>query len=190
MPSNLKYLLVVLVFSLLTLGLIAPKEAVAQTSPDVASISNKKDEAAHPALRIFSEFGMGTLFGTLAGGTSLVTQLIFRPDDIKTAFITSAILYPTGIACGTILGGYLTDSKSGYWEPFVGAFSGALIADITAYFLMEDYPVVSALLVLLTPIITSIVAMETSHYWKEAKKPSRSGSTSQTVVPLSLSFAF
>lgn len=165
-------------------------EACAQQSPDVGAVT-KNDDAAHPALRGFAEFGMGTLFGTLTGGTALITSLILKPTDIRPAFISSAILYPIGIASGAILGGYLTDSKSSYWEPFVGAFSGALIADITAYFLSEDAPVLSAILVIALPIVTTLIAMETSHAWRDRNQSHPKGhKTEKVIMPLSFGFGF
>ncbi len=162
-------------------------EAMAQESPDVGSVETKKD-AAHPALRGFAEFGMGTLFGTLTGGTGLITGLVLKPTDLRPALISAAILYPIGIGCGAILGGYLTDTKSSYWEPFVGAFSGALIADITAYYLSDDYPIFTAILVLILPLVTTVIAMETSHAWREHEERSRD--MGRTVMPLSFGFAF
>ena len=135
-----------------------------------ASTAHAKDPA-HPVLRGFAEFGMGAVTGTVVSGTTLITGLLLNPGNWYPTLITSAILYPGSIESGAILGGLLTDSKSGYWQPFFGAYAGALIADITAYFLVDDYPIFSALLVLITPIVTTVVAMETSHYWKNAKKP-------------------
>lgn len=171
-------------FGVCLFGAVPESEAFAQDSPDVAA---KKDDTAHPALRMFSEFGMGTLMGSVVGGTALLTGIFVNPMDYKPALISAAILYPAGIASGAILGGYLTDSKSGYWQPFVGAYAGALIADLTAYFLSDDYPVFCAILVIATPIITTLAAMEASHYWKKAPK---SDKTSQTVMPLMVSFGF
>ena len=101
----------------------------AQDNPDYAVTTEdiNKDAPAHWGLRGFAEIGMGTLFGTVAGGTALVTGVLVSPENIKTTLIVSAFLYPAGVASGAILGGYLTDSKSTYWEPFVGAYAGALI---------------------------------------------------------------
>ncbi|MBO4349712.1 MAG: hypothetical protein J6A01_02045 [Proteobacteria bacterium] len=185
MTVKLLYL-IVLMLGLCLAGIYPASQAYAQESPDVVQ-NQKKNDTAHPALRMFSEFGMGTLFGTAVGGTALLTSLLVKPTDLRPAIISAAILYPAGIASGAILGGWLTDTKSGYWEPFVGAYAGALIADLTAYFLADDYPICSAILVLVTPIITTLVAMETSHYWKKDKK---SDKTSQTVMPLMVSFGF
>ncbi|MBS7381967.1 MAG: hypothetical protein KIG72_11970, partial [Bradymonadales bacterium] len=95
-------------------------------------------------------------------------------------------VYPAGVAAGAILGGYLTDSKSHYWEPFVGAYAGALIADLTAYFLQKDYPVFSALLVIILPIITTTIAIETSH----ERRKSADKSSNRAYMPLSLQFTF
>lgn len=171
----------------LCFSLFTSIEANAQDSPDVGSTA-KSDDAAHPALRGFAEFGMGTLFGTLTGGTGLLTGLFVKPTDLRPAMISAAILYPIGIGCGAILGGYLTDTKSSYWEPFVGAFSGALIADITAYYLSKDYPILSAVLVLILPLVTTVIAMETSHAWHEHEE--RRNDLRRTVMPLSFGFAF
>ena len=171
----------------LCFAMFASIEASAQESPDVGSVE-KKDNPAHPALRGFAEFGMGTLFGTLTGGTGLITGLVLKPTDLRPALISAAILYPIGIGCGAILGGYLTDTKSSYWEPFVGAFSGALVADVTAYFLSDDYPIFSALLVLILPLVTTLIAMETSHAWREREERSRD--MRRTAMPLSFGFAF
>lgn len=177
---------IAIVLGLCFAGIYTAPDAYAQESPDVIQ-TQKKKETAHPALRMFSEFGMGTLFGTAVGGTALLTSLLVNPKDLRPAIISAAILYPAGIASGAILGGWLTDTKSGYWQPFVGAYAGALIADLTAYFLADDYPICSAILVLVTPIVTTLVAMETSHYWKNDKK---SDKTSQNVMPLMVSFGF
>ena len=177
------------------MGCMAPDSAFSQ-DVDVGN-PQKKSSEAHPALRGFAEVGMGALFGTIAGGTSFVTGVYLaakhRSTDLTATFVTSAVLYPLGVASGAILGGYLTDSRSGYWQPFVGAFSGALIADVTAYFLADDYPVLSALLVVLLPIITTTIAMETSHAWK--KRSDRlvgepCVGTRQAWLHLSFKFAF
>lgn len=166
------------------------QSAFAQESPDVGSVE-KKDDAAHPALRGFAEFGMGALFGTLTGGTSLITGIILKPSDLRPALISSAILYPVGIGCGAILGGYLTDTKSGYWEPFVGAFAGALVADVTAYFLSEDYPIFSAVLVIAFPLITTLIAMETSHAWHDRDESRVAGrKMDRAYMPFSIGFGF
>ncbi len=165
------------------------ENAYAQESPDVGSVE-KKDDAAHPALRGFAELGMGALFGTISGGTALITSLVLKPTDIRPALISSAILYPIGIGCGAILGGYLTDTKSGYWEPFVGAFTGALVADVTAYFLSEDYPIFSGILVIVLPLVTTLIAMETSHAWHDREDSHKRESLDKAVMPLSFGFAF
>lgn len=155
----------------------------------------KVNPDAHYALRGFSEFGMGTLIGTAVGGTAFLTSLFLKPWDLRPAFISGAILYPAGIAAGAILGGYLTDSKSGYWEPFVGAFAGALIADLTAYFLSEDYPIMSAILVLVLPIVTTLVAMEYSHVRhaqdeRRALHQAVTRRSREAVMPFSIGFGF
>lgn len=174
-------------------GLMMPKQAYAQVPPDVTM--EKLNPDAHPALRGFAEFGMGTLIGTAAGGTAFLTSLFLKPWDLRPALISGAILYPLGIASGAILGGYLTDSKSGYWEPFVGAFTGAIIADITAYFLSEDYPIMSAVLVLVLPIVTTLVAMEYSHE-RHAQNERRALHDAVTlrsrtaIMPFSFGFGF
>ncbi len=177
---------IVIVLGLCFAGFYPATYVHAQESPDVAQ-NQKKGNTAHPALRMFSEFGMGTLFGTAVGGAALLTGIFAKPTDLRPALISSAILYPAGIASGAILGGWLTDTKAGYWQPFVGAYAGALVADLTAYFLSDDYPVFCAILVLVTPIVTTLVVMEASHYWKNVKKPDK---TSQTVMPLMVSFGF
>lgn len=173
-----------------------PAESYAQESPDTGDVqAEKKKSAAHPALRGFSEAGMGILFGTLAGGTAFITSLYVKKTDIRPALISGAILYPIGIASGAILGGYLTDSQSGYWEPFVGAFVGAGIADLTAYFLSEDWPIFSALLVLLLPVVTTVLAMEVSHARRsrDVRFPevmNAQAPMERVVMPFSLSFGF
>lgn len=174
-------------------GLMTPSHAVAQVPPDVTT--EKINPDAHPALRGFSEFAMGALIGTATGGTAFITSLYLKPWDLRPAFISGAILYPIGIASGAILGGYLTDSKSGYWEPFVGAFAGALIADVTAYFLSDDYPVMSAILVLVLPIVTTLVAMECSHarHARNEKRALHQAVTRRSrdaFVPFSIGFGF
>ena len=154
---------------------------------------------ASAATRISGEAGMGILFGAVAGGVGLVTPLIVGlssgpPTDryVGTALITGGILYPIGIASGAILGGYLTDTKCGYWEPFVGAFAGAAIADVTAFFLAEDYPTFSAILVIALPIITTMVAMETSHYWGHTGRSDRNDAQQapRAFMPLSFGMQF
>ena len=138
---------------------------------------------------------MGVLFGTLVGGTSLITGLVLSKNekDFNTVLIVSGLLYPAGLASGAILGGYLTDSRSGYWEPFVGAYAGALVADVAAYFLMDDYPILSAILVLVLPIVTTLVAMETSHAWKDYSGQHSIGGgwdMERVYMPLSYGFRF
>ena len=163
---------------LLGLGLLAiANPAMAQDSPDFVPVV-KKDDSAHWALRGFAEIGMGTLFGTVAGGSALVTGVLVNPAELKPTLIAAAILYPAGIAGGAILGGYLTDSKSTYWEPFVGAYAGALVADITAYFLSDEYPTFSAVLVIALPILSTLMAMECSH------------AREKRVMPVSFGFTF
>lgn len=174
-------------------GVVHPNALYAQQSPDVvADVVQKKDDTAHPALRGFAEAGMGLLFGTIAGGTSLITSLVLSPRDLKPALISSALLYPAGLAAGAILGGYLTDTQSGYWEPFVGAFVGAAIADVSAYFLAEDYPIFSAILVIALPLVTTIIAMETSHAWNDHESPSKENpmQAPKAYMPFSLGFGF
>lgn len=173
-----------------------PQEAFAQTSPDSGDVqSQKQNSAAHPALRGFSEAGMGILFGTLAGGAALLTSLYVNQTDIRPAMISAGILYPAGIAAGAILGGYLTDSQSGYWEPFVGAFVGAAVADVTAYFLAEDWPILSAILVIALPVVTTLLAMETSHAFRSHEERAvpvfpAQAPMERVVMPISLSFGF
>ena len=185
MATKILYFIMI-VLGLCLAGIYPASQAYAQESPDVVQNQKKKD-TAHPALRMFSEFGMGTLIGTAVGGTALLAGVLAKPTDLRPALISAAILYPAGIASGAILGGWLTDTRAGYWQPFVGAYAGALVADLTAYFLSDDYPIFCAILVLVTPIVTTLVAMETSHYWKNAE---RSDKTSQTVMPLMVSFGF
>lgn len=172
-----------------------PRECFAQESPDTGDVQAQKQKTAHPALRGFAEAGMGILFGTLAGGSGLITGLYLNRTDIRPTLIAAGVLYPVGIASGAILGGYLTDSRSSYWEPFVGAFVGAGIADLTAYFLADDWPVFSALLVLILPVVTTVLAMETSHAWRVREERGALGLPAQApieraVMPFSLSFGF
>lgn len=137
----------------------SPKEVVAE--PIITSGITK--DPAHPCLRGFAELGFGALFGTIAGGTPFLIGVFKDPYHLTVPFTLAGLLYPAGVASGMIMGGYLTDSYSNYWAPFVGAYAGALVADVTAYFLADEYPVLSAMLVLLLPIATSMVATEISH---------------------------
>lgn len=162
-------------------GLATPQTAFA-TPPEITSGSH-----VNAGLRGFAEAGMGTVFGAVAGGGALFTGLLVsakrHKTDLTGTFAAAAILYPAGVASGAILGGYLGGSRSGYWEPFVGAFTGAAIADITAYFLSEDYPVLCAVLVIVLPIVTTTIAMETSHAWHKPRKTT-------PATPLMLHFSF
>ena len=158
--------------------------------------SHAKDkDPAHWAARGAAEIGMGTLFGAVAGGTVFLTGVLINkhrfavsPSNIKTTLVMSGIVYPAAIASGAILGGYLTDSRSTYWEPFVGAFAGALVADVTAYYLVDDYPIFTALLVLILPIVTTTVVMEASHARHKHDRSNNSLATAYT--PLTYSFSF
>lgn len=193
------------VFFLLTLTAVhfgALSDAHAQnadwTMPEFSR--QKYSTPASDALRGTAEAGFGILFGTLAGSIPLMTGLgieihdlfqyrnpFYRPFIQEGTMIATAIAYPLGVASGVILGGYLTDSQSHYWEPFVGAFSGALIADVTAYFLQEDYPIFSALLVILLPVVTTVIAVETSHaFRKQEKKEARE----RAFMPIQMQFSF
>jgi len=136
----------------------APAEA--QAEPTITS--GVTDDPAHPCLRGFAEIGFGTLFGTIAGGVPFISTL-FAKHDVPLALGLGAALYPAGVASGMIMGGYLTDSYSNYWAPFVGAYAGAIFADVTAYFIAEDYPNFAALFVLIFPIVTATIATEVSH---------------------------
>ena len=146
------------------------------------------EKSAHWALRGFAEIGMGALFGAAVGGGALVSGVLIDRRSIKTTLIVSAALYPAGVAGGAILGGYLTDSKSTYWEPFVGAYAGALVADLTAYYLANDYPTLSAVLVITLPILSTLMVMEFSHL---REKHGKKGKQSEFVImPLSYGFSF
>ena len=169
---------------------LVPLHAWAQDNPDYSTTTEvKKDNTAHWAFRGFAEIGMGTLFGTVAGGTSLITGVLVNPQNLKPTLIASAILYPAGVASGAILGGYLTDSKSTYWEPFVGAYAGALVADITAYFLSDEYPTLSAVLVIVMPILSTLMVMECSHA-REKPKASKEHTIEPATAAMPLSFGF
>ena len=151
---------------------------------------SRAPERAHWATRGVAEIGMGTLFGAAIGGGAFLTGILIDPTNlrsIKATIAVSGIVYPAAVASGAILGGYLTDSRSTYWEPFVGAYAGALIADLTAYFLSDDYPVFTALLVLILPVITTTIAMEGSH-----SRRSHGGKriTSMAYMPLTYGFSF
>ena len=179
----------------LAIFVVVPTESYAQESPDTGDVQAEKRKTAHPALRGFAETGMGILFGTVAGGAAFITSLYVNKTDVRPAFISGAILYPIGIASGAILGGYLTDTQSSYWEPFVGAFVGAGIADLTAYFLADDWPIFSALLVLVLPVVTTVLAMEVSHARRsrDVRFPevmNAQAPTERVVMPFSLSFGF
>ena len=165
-----------------------PFTAYAQDNPDYVKSPVSEDNSAHWALRGFSEIGMGLLFGTAAGGGALITGALIDPGNIEYTLLASALIYPAGVASGAILGGYLTDSKSTYWEPFVGAYAGALIADITAYYISDDYPFLSSALVMLLPIFTTLMVMECSHAREKAKDNRSKYGT--TVMPLSFGMSF
>lgn len=132
----------------------------AQAEPTITS--GIVEDPSNSYLRGFSEIGFGALFGTIAGGVPFITTL-FAKHDVPLALGLGAALYPAGVASGMIMGGYLTDSYSNYWAPFVGAYAGALVADVTAYFLADEYPTFSAIFVLVFPIITATIATEVSH---------------------------
>lgn len=136
------------------------RPAHAQVDPVIVEV---KRHEAHPALRGFSELALGTLFGTAAAGIPIITGVFVNPFKLRGPLIAAALLYPAGVASGVVLGGHVTQSYSNYWAPFVGAYAGAVVADLTAYFLAEDYPYLSAALVLALPVITSVVAAEVSH---------------------------
>lgn len=189
---------------LLSLVLFAPQGFAQAQSP----ATYHGDTATDYARRLSAEAGFGILFGTIAGSVPLITGLGIsytdfqknpffpkeRPYLMESTLIASAILYPAGVACGNILGGYMTDSRSGYWEPFVGAYVGAVIADVTAYFLQEDAPIFSAILVLLLPVITSTIAMETAHSIKKHGERSRyldqKRSANRAFMPFSFKVSF
>ena len=65
---------IVMVLGLCFAGVYPVSSVYAQESPDVVQ-NQKKDNTAHPALRMFSEFGMGTVMGTAVGGTALLAGL-------------------------------------------------------------------------------------------------------------------
>jgi hypothetical protein len=148
----------------------------------------KDKEPAHWAARGAAEIGLGAVLGAAGGGSIFITGLLLNPNNYKTTLVISGIVYPAAVASGAILGGYITDSRSTYWEPFVGAYAGAIVADITSYFLSDDYPVFTALLVLILPIVTTTVAMEASHARRShsSKRPA----AATTYMPLSYSFSF
>lgn len=159
----------------------------------------KISSVASDPLRITAQAGFATLFGTIAGSIPLATGVgiqihdvltyrtaNYRPFVMEGSLIAAAILYPAGVASGVILGGYLTDSRSHYWEPFVGAYIGALLADMTACFLQEDWPIFSAILVIVLPIVTSTVAAEASHERRRSAK----STNERVIMPLNLKFSF
>ena len=149
----------------------------------------KSDKPAHWAARGAAEIGMGALCGAAIGGGVFLTGILVDPTNprsIKATLAVSGIVYPAAVASGAILGGYLTDSRSSYWEPFVGAYAGALIADLTAYFLSDDYPVFTALLVMVLPIITTTIAMESSH----ARRSHSDKRVTTSYMPLTYGFSF
>ena len=167
-----------------------PSQSYAQDSIPPESGRQKRSDPASAPLRMTAEVGLGTLFGTIAGSIPLMSGMGIqihdlvkyrdpnrRPFIVEGTLIATAIVYPAGVAAGAILGGYLTDSKSHYWEPFV---------DLTAYFLQKDYPVFSALLVIILPIITTTIAIETSH----ERRKSADKSSNRAYMPLSLQFTF
>lgn len=174
----------------LVLGLffVTTPMLTAQVPPDTIEVIKVK-KPVHAALRVTSEVGFATLFGTLAASPALISGVAIEPWNLKPYMISAAILYPAGVACGSILGGYITDSKSNYWAPFVGAYVGAAFADVTAYFLSNDYPVFSALLVLILPIVTSTIASEYSHYVNNRGKAA-SNSLNSRRMPISFGFSF
>lgn len=189
----------VFLFSALSFITLSPTHGHAQDRIPAEVTRQKFSTPASDPLRVTSVVGFGTLFGTIAGSIPLLSGMGIQVHDIvkyrdpnrhpfliEGTLIASALVYPAGVAAGAILGGYLTDSQSGYWEPFVGAYAGALIADITAYFLQEDYPIFSAVLVILLPIITTTIAAETSHHWRKTSQKS----DDRAFMPLNLQFSF
>ena len=201
MTSNFNRLIVVfaLFASFFALSMALPSQSYAQDSIPPEIGRQKRSDPASAPLRMTAEVGLGTLFETIAGSIPLMSGMGIqihdlvkyrdpnrRPFIVEGTLIATAIVYPAGVAAGAILGGYLTDSKSHYWEPFVGAYAGALIADLTAYFLQKDYPVFSALLVIILPIITTTIAIETSH----ERRKSADKSSNRAYMPLSLQFTF
>ncbi len=149
--------------------------------------------------RISAQAGFGTLFGAVAASIPLATGVGIQIHDIVTyrnpahrpyvmegSLIAAALLYPAGVASGVILGGYLTDSQSHYWEPFVGAYIGAALADMTAYFLQEDWPILSAVLVIVLPVVTATIAAEASH----ERRKSAENSKKRAFMPLNIHFSF
>ncbi|MCL2326728.1 MAG: hypothetical protein FWC40_09575 [Proteobacteria bacterium] len=158
----------------------------AHAQPAEGDAPSARKDVANPAVRMTAEVGFSLLFGTAAGGAGLITGLVVHRESPVPGLVAGALLYPAGVASGVILGGYLTDSKSSYWAPFVGAYAGAAIADLTAYFLADDYPVFSAVLVLALPVVMSMLATETSHY----RRNRASGGTARVSMPLSFGFSF
>ena len=88
--------------------LVLPHMAIAQD----AANSDKSSKSAHWAARGAAEVGMGALMGAAVGGSAFLTGLLVNPRAFKTTLIISGIRYPTAVASGAILGGYLTDSRS------------------------------------------------------------------------------
>lgn len=140
--------------------MVMPRLSYAQDDPIMIEV--KRNEA-HPVLRGFSEIALGTVFGTVAAGIPIITGVFVNPRKFEGPLIAAAILYPAGVASGVILGGHVTQSYSNYWAPFVGAYAGAVVADVTALFISDDYPIFSAILVITLPVVTSVIASEVSH---------------------------
>ena len=155
-----KYIYIITSLLLLFAIQTAPKSVYAQDDPIMIEV--RRDEA-HPVLRGFSELAFGTVLGTAVAGVPIISGVFFNPFKLEGPLIAAAFLNPAGVASGVILGGYLTQSYSNYWAPFVGAYAGAIVADITAFFLSDDYPIMSAILVIALPIVTSVIAAEASH---------------------------
>ncbi len=151
-----------IIFSLFLATLTAPF-AVHEAQAEPTITSGVVEDPSSPYLRGFSEIAFGALFGAAAAGAPILTGVFTDPFHLAAPLSIAAVLYPAGVASGMILGGYLTDSYSNYWAPFVGAYAGAIVADVTAYFLVDKYPTFSAFLVMILPIITSAVATEVSH---------------------------
>ena len=180
---------------ILACGLIAfPDKARAQeTDPEIDVIYNDGGwERRHVALRIFSEFSFSAIFGALVGGAPVVIGAATHPYTF-TGFPElwiSAAIYPAAVASGTILGGWMSGGSGGYWEPFVGAYVGGIVADTIAFFAMDKVPTLSAIFCIAFPIIASIAAYEISDYLKQTDNHSTVDAKSKIFMPFSYSFAF
>ncbi|MFA5623976.1 MAG: hypothetical protein WC966_02815 [Bradymonadales bacterium] len=143
----------------------------------------------HAALRVFSEFSFGAIFGAVALGTPIITNLVVSPPESLAkmpGFWVALATYPAAVGGGTLLGGWLAGGQSSAWQPFVGAYSAAVVADIIAYFTIEYVPEFAAALIIALPIIGAITAYEISDHLEMKSRKSQK----RVFVPIVYQFSF